>query len=101
MNFAPTVDLFTNHESTIISTRSFGDDPDKTGVLGTMFVTGSLAAGVIPTVKHFPGHGDTSLDSHGHLPSINIDFETFKNREIVPYLYLIKNFYAFLLMKRK
>ena len=90
MNFAPTVDLFTNHESTIISTRSFGDDPDKTGVLGTMFVTGSLAAGVIPTVKHFPGHGDTSLDSHGHLPSINIDFETFKNREIVPYLYLIK-----------
>lgn len=90
MNFAPTVDLFTDHESTIIGTRSFGDDPDKSGILGTMFVSGSLAAGVIPTVKHFPGHGDTNADSHGKLPIINIDFETFKNREIVPYLYLIK-----------
>ncbi|MCQ2593339.1 MAG: glycoside hydrolase family 3 protein [Treponema sp.] len=90
MNFAPTVDLFTDHESTIIGTRSFGDDPDKVGILGTMFASGSLAAGVIPTVKHFPGHGDTNADSHGKLPVINIDFETFKNREIVPYLYLIK-----------
>ena len=90
MNFAPTVDLYTNHKSTIIGTRSFGDDPDKTGVLGSSFAAGSIAAGVIPTVKHFPGHGDTSLDSHGRLPVIDIDFDTFKNRELVPYLYLIK-----------
>jgi len=91
MNFAPTVDLFTNHASTIIGTRSFGDDPDKTGVLGSAFVSGSEAAGVIPTVKHFPGHGDTSIDSHGRLPVIEIDFETFKNRELIPYYYLFKN----------
>ena len=90
MNFAPTVDLFTDHASTIIGTRSFGDDPDKAGILGTMFAAGSSAAGVIPTVKHFPGHGDTSIDSHGKLPVINIDFNTFKEREIVPYLYLIQ-----------
>ncbi len=90
MNFAPTVDLFTDHDSTIIGTRSFGDDPDKAGILGAAFVSGSEAAGVIPTAKHFPGHGDTSLDSHGKLPVINIDFETFKTRELVPYLYLIK-----------
>ena len=90
MNFAPTVDIFTNHDSTIIGTRSFGEDPDKVGVLGSAFVSGSLAAGIIPTVKHFPGHGDTSLDSHGHLPIIDIDFETFKNRELVPYYFLIK-----------
>ncbi len=90
MNFAPTVDLFTNHNSTIIGTRSFGDDPDKSGVLGAAFASGSTAAGVIPTVKHFPGHGDTSLDSHGKLPVIDIDFDTFKDRELVPYLYLIK-----------
>ena len=90
MNFAPTVDLFTAHDSTIIGTRSFGEDPNKAGVLGSAFAAGSMAAGVIPTVKHFPGHGDTSLDSHGKLPVINIDFETFKNRELVPYLYLIK-----------
>lgn len=91
MNFAPTVDLFTNHASTIIGTRSFGDDPDKAGVLGSAFVAGSQAAGVIPTVKHFPGHGDTSIDSHGRLPIIDIDFETFKNRELIPYYYLLKS----------
>ena len=90
MNFAPTVDLFTDHDSSIIGTRSFGDDPDKTGVLGAAFVSGSEAAGVLATAKHFPGHGDTSLDSHGKLPVISIDFETFKNRELTPYLYLIK-----------
>lgn len=90
MNFAPTVDLFTNHDSAIIGTRSFGEDPDKAGVLGAAFVAGSKAAGVIPTAKHFPGHGDTELDSHGRLPVIDISFDTFKTREIVPYTYLIK-----------
>ncbi|MBO4629647.1 MAG: glycoside hydrolase family 3 protein [Treponema sp.] len=90
MNFAPTVDLFTNHDSSIIGTRSFGDDPEKAGILGAAFAAGSQSAGVIPTVKHFPGHGDTELDSHGKLPVIDIDFETFKNRELVPYMYLIK-----------
>ena len=90
MNFAPTVDLFTNHDSSIIGTRSFGDAPEKAGILGAAFAAGSQAAGVIPTVKHFPGHGDTELDSHGKLPVIDIDFETFKNRELVPYSYLIK-----------
>ena len=90
MNFAPTVDLFTNHNSTIIGTRSFGEDPDKTGILGAAFVSGSEAAGVIPTAKHFPGHGDTELDSHGKLPVIDISFDTFKTREIIPYTYLIK-----------
>lgn len=90
MNFAPTVDLFTDHDSSIIGTRSFGEDPQKTGILGAAFSAGSGAAGVIATAKHFPGHGDTNLDSHGKLPIIDIDFETFKNRELVPYIYLIK-----------
>ena len=90
MNFAPTIDLFTDHNSTIIGTRAFSDDPDKSGILGAAFASGSMAAGVIPTVKHFPGHGDTNLDSHGRLPVINISFDTFKTRELVPYYYLIK-----------
>lgn len=90
MNFAPTIDLFTDHNSTIIGTRAFSDDPANTGILGAAFAAGSTAAGVIPTVKHFPGHGATSIDSHGKLPIINIDFDTFKNRELIPYLYLIK-----------
>lgn len=90
MNFAPTVDLFTAHDSAIIGTRSFGENPQKVGVLGAAFAAGSSAAGVIPTVKHFPGHGDTSIDSHGRLPVIDIDFDVFKNRELVPFYYLIQ-----------
>lgn len=90
MNFAPTVDLYTDKKSTIIGTRSFGEDADKTGILGAAFAEGSLAAGVIPTAKHFPGHGDTENDSHIFLPSIDIDFETFENRELVPFKYIIK-----------
>ena len=90
MNFAPTVDLFTNHDSSIIGIRSFGDDPEKAGILGAAFSAGSKAAGVIPTVKHFPGHGATDLDSHGRLPQIDIDFDTLMNRELIPYMYLIK-----------
>lgn len=90
MNFAPTVDLYTDHDSTIIGTRSFGDKPEKAGILGAAFSSGSLAAGVISTAKHFPGHGDTANDSHIFLPKIDIDFETFENRELVPFKYLIK-----------
>ena len=90
MNFAPTVDLFTDHESTIIGTRSFGENPEYAGILGAAFSAGSIAAGVIPTAKHFPGHGDTSLDSHGALPRIEIDYDTLNKRELVPFKYLIK-----------
>ncbi len=89
MNFAPTVDLYTNRHSTVIGSRSFGEDPAFVGQLGAAFVAGSMAAGVIPTAKHFPGHGDTSLDSHGNLPEINIDYETLDSRELVPFKYLI------------
>jgi beta-N-acetylhexosaminidase len=90
MNFAPTVDLYTNHNSLLIGSRSFGDDPVKTGVLGAAFARGQLAAGIIPTAKHFPGHGDTALDSHGVLPRIDADFETLWERELVPYRILAK-----------
>lgn len=89
LNFAPTVDLFTDQKSTIIGTRSFGEEPEKAGVLGVAFASGSMAAGIIPTAKHFPGHGDTENDSHVYLPSIQADFETFQNRELVPFKYLI------------
>ena len=89
MNFAPTVDNYTNLKSTVIGPRSFGANPEFVGELGAAFVAGSLAAGVIPTAKHFPGHGDTSLDSHGNLPQIEIDYNTLANRELIPFKYLI------------
>jgi beta-N-acetylhexosaminidase len=85
MNFAPTVDLFTNRNSELIGPRAFGSDPVKTGILGAAFMKGQLAAGIIPTAKHYPGHGDTAQDSHGVLPRITETFETLWNRELVPY----------------
>ncbi|MCL2601042.1 MAG: glycoside hydrolase family 3 protein, partial [Treponema sp.] len=59
------------------------------GLLGAAFARGQLDAGVIPTAKHFPGHGDTPLDSHGVLPRIDVEFETLWNRELIPYRMLI------------
>lgn len=90
MNFAPTVDLYTNHDSTVIGPRSFSENPYHSGVLGAAFSEGSLAAGVIPTAKHYPGHGDTGVDSHGRLPVIDIDRDTLMNRELVPFKFLIE-----------
>ena len=89
MNFAPTVDLYTNRDSSVINVRSFGEDAEFVGQLGSAFVAGSIAAGVIPTAKHFPGHGDTSSDSHVKLPGVYIDWEQAEKRELVPYKYLI------------
>ena len=85
MNFAPTVDLFTNRDSVLIGPRAFGSDPVRAGIFGAAFMRGQLASGIIPTAKHFPGHGDTDLDSHGILPSINISFNELWERELVPY----------------
>ncbi|MCQ2242192.1 glycoside hydrolase family 3 protein [Treponema sp.] len=90
MNFAPTVDLYSNLDSSVIGPRSFGSEPINAGILGEAFSKGSMDAGVIPTAKHFPGHGDTSLDSHGRLPQIEIDEKTLNNRELIPFKYLIK-----------
>jgi beta-N-acetylhexosaminidase len=90
MNFAPAVDIYTNRASTVIGPRSFGNNPVRVGLLGTAFMKGQQAAGVIATAKHFPGHGDTDLDSHGVLPRINVSFETLWDRELVPYRILAK-----------
>jgi len=89
MNFAPTVDLFTDRDSVLIGPRAFGSNPVNAGILGAAFVRGQLAAGVIPTAKHYPGHGATALDSHGVLPRIEISYETLWDRELVPYRMMI------------
>jgi beta-N-acetylhexosaminidase len=90
MNFAPTVDVLSNTRSTLISTRAFGDNPVYAGLLGAAYAQGLKDAGVIATAKHFPGHGDTALDSHGVLPRIEADMEVLWERELVPYRILAK-----------
>ena len=89
MNFAPTVDVFNNRDSLLIGPRSFGADPLMAGVLGAAFAQGLKDSGIIATAKHFPGHGDTALDSHGVLPRINISMETLWERELLPYRFII------------
>jgi beta-N-acetylhexosaminidase len=91
MNFAPTIDVYSDLESSVIGPRSFGDDPVQAGILGVLFAEGTQAAGVIPTAKHFPGHGDTGDDSHGRLPVIDIDKDTFFARELVPFEYAVNS----------
>jgi len=90
MNFAPDIDIATNPDSTIIGPRAFSDDPTLVARLGMAFARGSLAAGVIPTAKHYPGHGATPKDSHGSLPVIDIDEATFLKRELLPFASLAR-----------
>jgi len=90
LNFAPAVDLYTDHESTVIGPRSFGENPEAAGELGAAFMAGSREAGVLTTAKHFPGHGDTGADSHGKLPVIDIGEKTFRSRELVPFKLMIE-----------
>ncbi|MEI6875291.1 MAG: glycoside hydrolase family 3 N-terminal domain-containing protein, partial [Spirochaetota bacterium] len=89
MNFAPAVDLATSPRGSLIGVRSFGSDAMTTGILGAAWVSGTMAAGVIPTAKHFPGHGGTDLDSHGILPRIDIDYRTLWERELLPFRMLV------------
>ncbi len=91
MNFAPTVDVYRNPEAHVIGPRAFSSDPVETGVLGVAFYRGMERAGVIATAKHFPGHGNASGDSHGTLPVINEDFDTFWNIDALPFRMLIRD----------
>jgi beta-N-acetylhexosaminidase len=90
MNFAPTIDLYTNRDSNLIGPRSFGPDPVAAGVLGAAFDRGHREWGVIATAKHFPGHGDTALDSHGVLPRIYAPMEVLWDRELIPFRFMIQ-----------
>lgn len=89
MNFAPSVDLYTNPDADVIGPRSFSQDPVQAGVLGMAFFRGLESQGVIATAKHFPGHGNTSDDSHGRLPILTDDRSLLETRELVPYKMLI------------
>jgi beta-N-acetylhexosaminidase len=89
MNFAPTVDLATRPDSAIIGSRAFSHDPMETAVLAAAWSRGMADSGIFATAKHYPGHGDTALDSHGILPVLNVDMDTLWNRELVPYRILV------------
>jgi beta-N-acetylhexosaminidase len=85
INFAPTVDVNNNPMNPVINTRSFGEDPARVARLAALFVRGSQDAGTIATAKHFPGHGDTDVDSHVGLPVVTADWARMRSTELVPF----------------
>src|SRR5579859_4003700 len=85
MNLAPVVDVNNNPANTVIGVRSFGEDPREVARLGAAMVKGYHAAGVLACLKHFPGHGDTAVDSHLALPTIPYTLERLEEVELVPF----------------
>ncbi|CAN5834313.1 hypothetical protein BH11GEM1_BH11GEM1_06430 [soil metagenome] len=85
MNFAPVADVNNNPSNPVINTRSFGEDPRSVARLTAAFVRGSQDAGVVATLKHFPGHGDTDVDSHARLPIVGASAARLDTVELVPF----------------
>lgn len=83
--FAPTADVNNNPSNPVINTRSFGEDPAAVGRLTAAFVKGVQDGGAAATLKHFPGHGDTDVDSHLGLPVINVPRARLDAIELVPF----------------
>ncbi|MFW6229035.1 MAG: glycoside hydrolase family 3 N-terminal domain-containing protein [Alkalispirochaeta sp.] len=86
MNYAPVLDLTDRPDRSIIGDRSWGNDPDLVATLGVGYVEGMTAAGVIPTVKHFPGHGVTRVDSHGRLPVVEMTRAELAASHLLPFV---------------
>lgn len=85
LDFAPCVDVFTNPKNTVIGDRALSSDPEQVAKLASALVRGFIKSGVIPCAKHFPGHGNTLIDSHEDLPVEESDYEHLKNVELVPF----------------
>ena len=83
--YAPVADVNNNAANPVINVRSYGEDPVAVGRFVAAFVEGAQGAGVIATAKHFPGHGDTAIDSHRGLPEINVTRERLNSVELVPF----------------
>lgn len=91
INFAPSVDVNSNPANPVIGTRSFGEDPELVARLGIMYAKGLEDGGVMAVAKHFPGHGDTSTDSHKTLPTISHDRDRLDDVELKPFSKYIKS----------
>jgi beta-N-acetylhexosaminidase len=84
-DFAPMLDLAVNPASPVTADRSFGREPGEVARLGVAFLRGLAAGGVVGCAKHFPGHGDTTMDPHLDLPVFNGTRERLEQRELVPF----------------
>ncbi|WP_055524931.1 glycoside hydrolase family 3 protein [Streptomyces graminilatus] len=85
LNWAPSADVNSNPANPVIGVRSFGADPELVARHTAAYVTGLQAAGVAACTKHFPGHGDTAVDSHHALPRIDASHSIVRDRELAPF----------------
>jgi beta-N-acetylhexosaminidase len=85
VNFAPCVDVNTRSDNPVIGVRSFGSDAEQVARHGRAWVAGLQSTGVAACAKHFPGHGDTSQDSHVSLPVVNRSLDELRSRELLPF----------------
>lgn len=85
LDLAPVVDVNSNPDNPVIGVRSFGSDPRLVARHTIAFITGLQSAGVGACAKHFPGHGDTSVDSHVGLPTVDASVAELRSRELVPF----------------
>ena len=85
INFSPVVDVNNNPANPVINTRSFGEDPQRVARLSAEFVQGTQDGGAVSTAKHFPGHGDTDVDSHVGLPVVGASWTRLDSLELVPF----------------
>ena len=91
VNFAPTVDVNNEPDNPVIGFRSFGEDPDNVAHKGLAYALALQTNAVLPSMKHFPGHGNTVTDSHYGLPVVKNSLEEINEVELVPFKYLIDN----------
>lgn len=85
VNHAPVLDVNTNPDNPIIGVRSFGEDPDAVARLGSAYTRALRAEGVLATAKHFPGHGDATIDSHLDLPIVGKPQDALEREELLPF----------------
>ncbi|MEI9944061.1 MAG: glycoside hydrolase family 3 N-terminal domain-containing protein [Chitinophagaceae bacterium] len=85
VNYAPVVDINNNPKNPVIGYRSFGEDKNKVTRFGVAYMKGMQDAGILACAKHFPGHGDVSVDSHFDLPVINKSLAQLDTTELVPF----------------
>lgn len=91
IDFMPCVDIYDNAANTVIANRSFGSDPHNVARKGCAMMLGMRDEGVLTTAKHFPGHGNTDVDSHEALPVISDTRARLDTFDLYPFKYLIKN----------
>lgn len=90
VNYAPVLDIYSNPENKVIGDRAYGTTAAEVSVHGIAVMKGLQEAGMISAIKHFPGHGDTSVDSHESLPVVNKTKAQLEKRELIPFREAIK-----------